>query len=902
MSIIQKGIVCLAVLFSMSLKAQLWKEYEDSAKHYKQKNNPDQSLYFYQLSNEELIKDSLYSKTRVAVLNNIANIYKSFSQFDKAESNYVAAIAVAEKLLPGMEYSHAVLCNNLGSLYREFGKYSLSESYMLRSSRSFETLYTRDNFYFAGSCLNLGNLYVNMFQFERAKEYYREAKVIFEKVQKTDNLYYAQVHIGLADVYHQLGDFPAALNLSDQAEKIVLTLFGKDHLMYGGSCLNKGILLTDMHRFDSAETYLVEAKRVFGLYETAIVDYLKTCNVLGVLLMAQVKYKESEEELREALQRMKIKLGEDHPICNDINYNLCRIYVLQHKTPEASLAFENAFAAWRKELKEIFSSTGETEKELYIRSRESLKNMYFSFTADADIPSSTNFAYAMLLENKLAVLNSSLHLRQSINSSGDTSLIAKYEMWISKRNQLAYWKSKPVAQKNKYANELEAASELLEKELTRLSADFRKYQEGDKLLKNLKVSLKTGEAAVEFIEFPYYQGLRWTDSAYCYALVLRKEKPEPELVKLFERRQLDSLLKYRSTSAGQHQINLIYSEKNIAGREASLYDIVWRPLENKLAGINTVYFSVEGALNKIAFSGLASGKGQFLSDKYKLVQLNTTASVVNTVDYTVLLTDRVSVFGAVLYDSDSATITAAAKKSHPNDIAKRSLPEDLLRDAVPEFRFLPGSEKELISIQGFVKSKNMRTEVFRGIQATEEAFKSLSGKNSPEILHIATHGFFFPDPKDTKKEDKLGGASVFRQSDNPLIRSGLALAGANNAWKGKPIPGVEDGILTAYEVSNMYLPNTKLAVLSACETGLGDIQGSEGVYGLQRAFKMAGVENLVMSLWKVPDTETAEFMQEFYKNLFARQTISDAYYHAQTIMKNKYRNEPYKWAAWVLIR
>ena len=149
---------------------------------------------------------------------------------------------------------------------------------------------------------------------------------------------------------------------------------------------------------------------------------------------------------------------------------------------------------------------------------------------------------------------------------------------------------------------------------------------------------------------------------------------------------------------------------------------------------------------------------------------------------------------------------------------------------------------------------------------------------------------------------KRAAVMYFRQSDNPLFRSGLLLSGANAAWKGKPIEGVEDGVLTAYEVSNLYLPNTKLVVLSACETGLGDIQGNEGVYGLQRAFKIAGVQNLVMSLWKVPDKETSEFMQEFYKNIFAKQSISDAFYNAQTVMKNKYRNEPYKWAAWILVR
>ena len=174
------------------------------------------------------------------------------------------------------------------------------------------------------------------------------------------------------------------------------------------------------------------------------------------------------------------------------------------------------------------------------------------------------------------------------------------------------------------------------------------------------------------------------------------------------------------------------------------------------------------------------------------------------------------------------------------------------------------------------------------------------------MLHIATHGFFFPDPiaakRDTLNQKLEAGGKAFKLSDNPFFRSGLVFAGANNAWLGKPVEGIEDGILTAYEVSNMYLPNTKLVVLSACETGLGEVQGNEGVYGLQRAFKMAGVQNLVMSLWIIGDLETAEFMKLFYKNLFDKQSVNDAFYSAQNIMKNKYKNEPYKWAAWVLVR
>src|SRR4029077_15611573 len=115
-------------------------------------------------------------------------------------------------------------------------------------------------------------------------------------------------------------------------------------------------------------------------------------------------------------------------------------------------------------------------------------------------------------------------------------------------------------------------------------------------------------------------------------------------------------------------------------------------------------------------------------------------------------------------------------------------------------------------------------------------------------------------------------------------------------------PGIDDGILTAYEVSNMYLPKTKVVVLSACETGKGDIHGSEGVYGLQRSFKIAGVRYLLMSLWEVPDAETGEFMQHFYRYLFNHKSVSDAFYAAQALMREKFRHEPFKWAAWVLVR
>jgi CHAT domain-containing protein len=136
-----------------------------------------------------------------------------------------------------------------------------------------------------------------------------------------------------------------------------------------------------------------------------------------------------------------------------------------------------------------------------------------------------------------------------------------------------------------------------------------------------------------------------------------------------------------------------------------------------------------------------------------------------------------------------------------------------------------------------------------------------------------------------------------------LNRAGILFSGANAYWTGEDIPnGVDNGILTAKEATYVSLQNTELLVLSACETGLGEIKGSEGVFGLQRAFRASGADNLLMSLWKVPDNETAEFMEAFYGHYFSENNIKDSYQHAQKVMREKYPNDPYKWAGFVLMR
>ena len=200
-----------------------------------------------------------------------------------------------------------------------------------------------------------------------------------------------------------------------------------------------------------------------------------------------------------------------------------------------------------------------------------------------------------------------------------------------------------------------------------------------------------------------------------------------------------------------------------------------------------------------------------------------------------------------------------------------------------------------------------------GKNATETAFKTSAPQN--KIIHIATHGFFFPEPEantylenegSTNKETQISrsadyavGVYNFILNKNPLMRSGLVFAGANEVWSRKEYLDKEDGVLTAQEVATLDLRKTNLVVLSACETGLGDVKGTEGVYGMQRSLKMAGVKFIIMSLWQVPDAETVEFMEKFYTKLTKTKDIKQSFNETQNEMRKKY--DPFYWAAFVLL-
>jgi CHAT domain-containing protein len=211
--------------------------------------------------------------------------------------------------------------------------------------------------------------------------------------------------------------------------------------------------------------------------------------------------------------------------------------------------------------------------------------------------------------------------------------------------------------------------------------------------------------------------------------------------------------------------------------------------------------------------------------------------------------------------------------------------------------YLPGTGSETKAIQELAASNGFSVNTLTGAAATESALQNLCRKQAPEVLHISTHGYFKVSGDTTKQlQDYL------TQRGSAMNQAGLLFAGANAGWDNPNLPESENGILTALEAGNLQLQGTRLVALSACETAVGEISESEGVFGLQRAFWLAGADYILMSLWKVPDTETAVYMEAFYTHYCKYRDPRQAYLHAQHTMKTRYRTEPYRWAAFILVR
>jgi len=784
--------------------------------------------------------------------NNMALLYKDMGEFEKAEMLYIEAMKIREQLLGKAHPAYGAVCNNLGNLYNAMGQYDRALIFHTESKQIREKTLGKLNADYGASCVNLGSTYESLRKYKEAEMLFIEAKEVWEQINRQDHPDYNKVKINLARLYINILDYKKAEPLLSEIKKSQEITIGKNHPDYATSCMNLGVLYQRLSQLEKAESMFLEAKSI-------------------------------NEKI----------MGKDHPNVALLSNYLGTLYQQTGDIRKAGEYYLEALSSQYQSINKLFLFTSEREKTYYLKEKATFDRYFYSFSLSTKDDQSVQNIYDIILKNKSLILSSIKHLRDAVYNSGDTALKRKYDSWTAGKEQLSFWYTKVVNERPDHLADLEEETNKKEKELVKHSALFGQLiNQQEVTQKEVQKYLKPGTVAIEFIEFPFYDGKNWTDSTFYIALVLRKDKPQPELVYLFEKKQLDSVLNVKVNTYNS-RIDKLYSTTD-------LYNLIWKPLENKLAGISTVYFASAGQLHLVNLAAISTPQNQTIGDKYRLVQMSTTSSIVNPSDESISTSDNILLYGGIKYTTDSSSLIQAAKRYTTDDNITRSITSGF--NGPDEIADLPNSEIEVDEIDRMAKQKGYNSKIFKGVEANEESLKSINGKKSPSILHIVTHGFFNTDPIKLKSKETLAGGKAFALSDDPLMRSGLMMAGANNIWMGKPINGIEDGVLTGYEVSNMYLPNTKLVVLSACETALGQVQGSEGVYGLQRAFKIAGVENILMSLWQVPDNTTAEFMLLFYKQLFEKKSVSEAFYFTQRAMRDKYRGNPHKWAGLVLIQ
>ena len=493
--------------------------------------------------------------------------------------------------------------------------------------------------------------------------------------------------------------------------------------------------------------------------------------------------------------------------------------------------------------------------------------------------------YNAVLMSKGLLLNSEIELKRLIANTGDPAAIALYDSL-----QALYTERKQLTDDREAYNQLSLCIENGEREIVNLVKSYGDYTKNITLTwRDVKDALSPEDAAIEFVVTPLNQ-----DSLMYSALVL-KSGSEP----------------YRVDLCSQNQLTEIPTDSLYTTTE--LTSLIWDPLEEELRGVDNVYFAPQGLLYSTAIEYAPTGDG-YISDKYNLYRVSSTREIV--LPYNQNEAKSAVLYGGLNYSADTVAVIKVNSDQTSLDVFKpRAVLEDIRYVSPQGISDLAYTLEEVEQIENLHSAAQKDCHSFKGIYGTEESFKKLSGTGKT-LLHLATHGFYYTQTDYDKNNSFLTQAigmldgNLISTEDKMLTRSGLFLTGVNVALTGQSIPKtMEDGILTAQEISLLDFRDVDLVVLSACKSAMGELTG-DGVFGLQRGFKKAGAHTLLMSLWNVDDRATKLLMTEFYKNwlgvnekrdaMSKREAFLKAQEYLRTTENGRYKDPKY-WAAFVML-
>jgi CHAT domain-containing protein/Flp pilus assembly protein TadD len=834
---------------------------------------------------------------------NLGILYEYQGLYQKAQPLYLEAKEIREKILGKENPDYAGSCSNLGILYEYQGLYQKAEPLYLEAKNIYEKVLGKENPDYAGSCSNLAILYLQQGLYQKAEPLYLEAKNIYEKVLGKENPDYAGSCSNLAILYLQQGLYQKAEPLYLEAKEIREKILGKEHPDYAGSCSNLAILYMQQGLYQKAEPLYLEAK---SIYEKVLgkenPNYAGSCTNLAVLYLQQGLYQKAEPLYLEAKSIYEKVLGKENPNYAGSCTNLAVLYLQQGLYQKAEPLYIEAMQNKKNQIKILFPTLSEAEKQGYFSSISS----YFSGFADfatqyyyKDYPQNKKISQNLFnqqLFTKGIIFSSTQKMKNQISNSEDTILIHQYEDWKEQKTNYISYNQSLIDKRDSKIDLTKIAFQIneLEREISKKSELFKSNtSQKEYTWKGVKQILSENEATIEILRLVQYNiQEKPKDTVYVALIITEKTTESPELLVLEHGYELEN-----------GELNFYQNNIEFQLEDNESYNNYWKPIQDKLdslskEGYSKIYFSPDGVYHKLNLNTLQNPKtGNYLVEEQNIRLITSSRDLIERKEKGISTIDlsknyegyKAYLLGYPSYNLLNSLVGKDTLKVNGKDRSLNGLQRIVGQQTVVSA--LEGTKVETNQINDLLNQKSISTTLLQNNEATEENIKALK---NPTILHFATHGFFI-------NEILEGETTTMQEAEdrnllkNPFLRSGLLLAGCQN-----PQTGGEDGILSAEEAMNLNLEGTELVVLSACETGLGDIQNGEGVYGLQRAFRQAGAKTLIMSLWKVSDEATQLLMITFYENLLSGKSKRDAFKMAQFKLKSTY-TEPYYWGAFVMV-
>lgn len=877
----------------------------------------------------------------LTILDQLSNYYSATRQYDKSFLFASEEHEISCTLYGKEEIGYAKSLNSLALNNLELGNYEDFFNQEREVLNIYENIEGRNTLACATILANLAGAYSRQGKYAKAIQYQAESLTIKEPYMRKEHLDYQNEMMLLANWYKEIGNYQEAvritteiLNSLEGKEDITrkyyyikrLNDLGEIHLDFGHS--NKALethqkafqLLVNLNGTNTPEyarslaflSYYLsnnnEDKKALETEKKACLIY-QTCHeknsyhseyILSLNKLSQYYFILNERGKARALNKKAIKISKE--VYGD---NYSKMDQLLENSFLLSVKIKGEYQNWSKlqitkksekyfeelvnwgtiQLKKNLSELTAKERAQYFKQ---FTNLFYKDIAALSTGSKRliPILYNSILFSRGLLLNSDIQINKLIQESNDSTLLNTYYSFKSNKVNLKKLYATPVKDRKLKVDSLESVTENLEKILIQKSQAYGNYiSKLETDYHDVQAALTDKDIAIEFIQFPI-------DSIWCItALILKKGMKVPEYKLLFTESKLEEIppTDYYTTTR--------------------LYQLIWELFQKYLKNVKNIYFVPDGILHNTAIEYLPVDGQTLMSDKYNLYRLSSTREVASKKERKV--SNKAILFGGLEYDADFTDNNPASfdsAKIRLSDVSHDRTMGDSLscRGGV---QYLDGTEIEVENIANAMSKNKIPHQLFTNIAGTEETFKQLSGGGN-NILHIATHGFYWNQQEVNLRQQKLSFLN-YGNSENEgyaeertLTRSGLLFSGANHILRNEYIPSNrEDGVLTALELSQLDFRNLDLVVLSACQTGLGEIKG-DGVFGLQRGFKKAGAQTLLMSLWKVNDEATQILMTEFYQYLSQGSKKYDAFIKAQQylrIYQNGKYDKPEYWAAFIML-